>query len=281
MIVELQDNRVFLNHGPIQMSLDIWKKGERSMDIGKRVSEYIIDEFNRLIEYFPNLKKMRFYDEISSDYPDVLNKMISSVELLADDDMNILGAVAGSFSDIALEKALQLGATRVIINNGGDIALKDLNGEEIRVGIPTGNSSSSQIYVCVSGKDDISGICTSGMGGRSFTQGIATASVAFAKSASIADSCATYIGNKTNVEDNNIIRCLSEDIDSNTDIPGRLITLGYDNLNSRKKQIALLNGANAAEKLIEREVIIGSIICVEENILKIPDGFMVEKIINK
>jgi ApbE superfamily uncharacterized protein (UPF0280 family) len=278
MIGELQDKRIFLNHGPIQMALDIWAEDERVPSLAREVASYIISEFEKLAIYLPNLKKMGYYSEIDSSNPDVLNKMIASVNLLGDDDMNTLGAVAGSFSDIALEKALELGATRVIINNGGDIALKDLTGKKIKVGIPLGNSSKSQVVINIGKDDGIGGICTSGMGGRSFTKGIATAAVVFAKSASIADSCATHVANMTDVEDDSILRCLAEEIDSGTDIPGRIVTLGIKGLSTRQKHIALLNGATAAEKLIARDVIKGSIICIEDYVVKVPDNLLVERL---
>lgn len=236
MIERLQDERIFINHGPIQMVIDVSVKGKRNSEIGIKVGEHVLDQFNKLIQYIPVLKKMRIYRDTNNEFPEVLNSMIIAVEKSGYEELNTLGAVAGSFSDIALKKAIELGGTRVIINNGGDIALYDLEGKPIKVGIPyTNDEKKGQLVLNITKEQDIHGICTSGAGGRSFTKGIATAAVALASDAATADACATYLGNMTTVEDENIIRCLAEEIDSETDIRGQLVTLKVGKISEEKK----------------------------------------------
>ncbi|WP_352419338.1 UPF0280 family protein [Proteiniborus sp.] len=279
MIEMLQDNRVFVNHGPIQMVIDVSIEGKRVPEIGFKVGEYILDQFDKLVHYIPDLKKMRAYRNINNEFPKVLNKMIAAVEKCGYEELNTLGAVAGSFSDVALEKAIELGGTRVIINNGGDIALKDLKGKPIKVGIPyTKSNEKRQLVLTITEEQGIHGICTSGIGGRSFTKGIATAAVALASNAATADACATYIGNMTNVEDENIIRCLAEEIDSGTDIKGQLITLKVGKIRQEKKYKALLNGLKIAEDLYNNEIIKAAILCIDETIVKCPEDLSVESI---
>lgn len=279
MIEMLQDNRVFVNHGPIQMVIDVSIEGKRVPEIGFKVGEYILDQFDKLVHYIPDLKKMRAYRNINNEFPKVLNKMIAAVEKCGYEELNTLGAVAGSFSDVALEKAIELGGTRVIINNGGDIALKDLKGKPIKVGIPyTKSNEKRQLVLTITEEQGIHGICTSGIGGRSFTKGIATAAVALACNAATADACATYIGNMTNVEDENIIRCLAEEIDSGTDIKGQLITLKVGKIRQEKKYKALLNGLKIAEDLYNNEIIKAAILCIDETIVKCPEDLSVESI---
>lgn len=279
MIEKLQDERIFINHGPIQMVIDAYVKGERKAEIGLEAGRHVLDQFNKLIQYIPPLKSMRAYTSTSSRFPEVLNKMIIAVEKSGYNELNTLGAVAGSFSDIALEKAVELGATRVIVNNGGDIACTDLEGKSIKVGIPYATKDEKRQLILEIAKDEnIHGICTSGMGGRSFTKGIATAAVALASDAATADACATYLGNMTNVEDENIIRCLAEEIDSETDIKGQLITVKVNEISQEKKYRALLNGLNAAEDLYNRGIIEGAIICIEDIIVKCPESLKVESV---
>lgn len=275
MIQELEDKRVFINHGPIQMALDIKIDSKRCPELGFLTAEYVIEQFESLLTYMPELKAMRTFNKTNEEYPKVLNKMITAVNRCGDETINTLGAVAGSFSDTALEKALELGATRVIINNGGDIAFRDVSGEPIKVGIPLNrNLSKTQLVMEITEDMNIRGICTSGLGGRSFTKGIATAAVALASNAATADACATHLGNKTNVQDENITRCYAEEIDSGTDIPGQLVTLNVGNIGNKKIYKALFNGLNAAEKLYEKDIIKGAVLCISDNVIMIPENIV-------
>lgn len=276
MIEALKDGRIFIDHGPIQMVLDIKINEKIGKEIAFQTAKYVVEEFEKTLKYMPKLKKMRYFKETKKEYPEVLNQMIQAVERSGYEALNTLGAVAGSFSDIALKKALELGGTRVIINNGGDIALKDIEGRPFKVGIPyESNGEKKQLLLNIEDQN-IHGICTSGMGGRSFTKGIATAAIVCASDAATADACATYIGNKTNVEDSNILRSLAEEIDEGTDIKGQLVTLKVGRIGEKKKYKALLNGLNVAESLYNKDIIKGAIIIIGDTIVKCPESLKVE-----
>ncbi|MBP1925877.1 ApbE superfamily uncharacterized protein (UPF0280 family) [Sedimentibacter acidaminivorans] len=276
MIQQLPDNRVFIDHGPTQMVIDVYVGDKRVPEIGVITAERVISQLEELAVYLPQLSKMRTYRKTSDEFPKVLNKMIVAVEQSGYQELNTLGAVAGSFSDLALEYALELGGTRVIINNGGDLALTDLTGKDIKVGIPLyKDADKGQLILTITKEMNIHGICTSGIGGRSFTKGIATAAVALGENAAIADACATYLGNMTNIDDDNIVRCLAEEIDSGTDIPGQMVTLKVGQINEKNKYKALFNGLSAAEDLYKRGIISGAIICIGNDIVKFPDNLNV------
>lgn len=276
MIQQLPDNRVFIDHGPTQMVIDVYVGDKRVPEIGVITAERVISQLEELAVYLPQLSKMRTYTKTSDEFPKVLNKMIVAVEKSGCQELNTLGAVAGSFSDLALEYALELGGTRVIVNNGGDLALIDLAGKDIKVGVPLyKDENKGQLVLTITKDMNIHGICTSGIGGRSFTKGIATAAVALGENAAIADACATYLGNMTNVDDENIVRCLAEEIDSGTDIPGQMVTLKVGQINDRNKYKALFNGLSAAEDLYKRGIISGAIICIGNDIVKFPDNLNV------
>lgn len=277
MLEKLGEGKVFIDHGPIQMVITTYLHNKISEEIAMEVGAKVLEEFQQLSPLISNLKQMHYYGKPQENYPAVLNKMIVAVEKSGYKDLNTLGAVAGSFSDIALEKALELGATRVIINNGGDIALRDVQNHPIKVGIPySRREKKGQLILSLTGNEGIYGICTSGLGGRSFTKGIATAAVALAADAATADACATYIGNMTDVEDENILRCRAEEIDSETDIKGQMVTLKVGALSQKKKYKALMSGLNAAEELYTKGIIKGCIILIEDTIVKYPDDLEVE-----
>jgi len=267
---ELKDHRVFLEYGPIRMLMDISIQGRKQPELAFMVGLHVVDEFKKAREHMDILKGQNSIRAPIQSYPISVQKMLEAVKGVGDHTLTPLAAVAGAFSDVALEKAIELGAQRVIINNGGDIAFKDTKGYPLKVGIPI-NPSGSPLNLTIADKNT-RGVCTSGMGGRSFTKGIATAAVALAKTAALADACATYLGNETNVEDPNIVRCPAEKIDSETDIPGHQITLKVGFLSKKAVYTALLNGVKATEDLYQRDVIGGAVLCVKEQIVVIPSN---------
>ncbi|SHI32223.1 hypothetical protein SAMN02745751_00009 [Dethiosulfatibacter aminovorans DSM 17477] len=275
MLQILDESRTFLDYGPIQMVIDIRTNGKGQVKIAEKVAQDLIEQFNRMLVYMKIIKSHESY-RVMGEYPLVLNKMISAVNLLGDSSFSPLAAVAGSFSEYALERALKYGGERVIVNNGGDIALKDLTGKSFIVGIPIEDLTQG-LRIEITPEMKIEGICTSGLGGRSFTKGIATKAVALGQKASVADVCATYLGNMTNVDDPNIIRVPAEEIDEGTDIPGHLITVKVGKIDRQKKLMALLNGFEAAEGLVENSIITGAAIVLEKDILTIPEGIAVIK----
>ena len=270
----LDDDRVFINYGPIQMSVDCRINNVTDIEICKAVASEVLAEFERLVPYTENLKTMRFYNKQDEGFPWVLNKMIRAVNLSTYEELNTLGAVAGSFSQYAVKIGRELGSTKVIINNGGDIALHNVEDTEIKVGMPVKNGLT--LKTTIDKTMDIGGICTSGVSGRSFSKGIATFVTVFAAEASIADACATYIANMTNAEHENIIRCNAEEIDEGTDIKGQKITVKIGNIPENIKLLATLNGYEAAENLYNDEIIKGAVICVDDTVMKIPQDLDIE-----
>lgn len=278
MIEVMNDQRVFLNHGPIQMVLDISSMGFKQPKIAINVANSVLRQFEHMLHYIEEAKTLRFESEIPDYYPEVLKKMMSAVRLLGDESYTPLAAVAGAFSEYALERALEQGVGRVIINNGGDIALRDLEGNLIMVGIPLSDDpNGGRLEISITDDMDIRGICTSGIGGRSFTKGIADKAVALGYKASVADVCATYIGNKTNVDDKGIVRAYAEEIDSGTDLRGHLVTLKIGDMKRENKLKALLNGFEAAEILYTSGIIKGGVVVIGEDIMVVPDQIAVIK----
>lgn len=264
MIWEKDDQSVALSYGPMQMKLDISVHGRKQPELGFVVAGYLIEQLKQLSEYMPQLKAMRAFEGPRPMYPPVLNKMIAAVGQIGDPELNTLSAVAGAFSETALNMALKLGASRVIVNNGGDIAMRDVTGAPIFLGIRRDIREDKPAMVLKADEQQrIFGACTSGFGGRSFTKGIASAVTVLAQTASAADACATYIANRTNADDPHILRCRADEIDSGTDIPGQTVTMKIGAVSARCKQEALSNGVTAARMLYDSSIIKGAVIFVK------------------
>jgi ApbE superfamily uncharacterized protein (UPF0280 family) len=157
------------------------------------------------------------------------------------------------------------GATKVIVDNGGDIALRLREGETARVGLKTAIDAGNLAYVIpIDAEMGVGGLATSGLGGRSFTKGIASAATVLAENASLADAAATVLGNFTNVEDPRIVRALAETLYPETDIAGEWVTLRVGALSPERTEEALQNGLKKARALVERCLIKGALIAVKQ-----------------
>jgi ApbE superfamily uncharacterized protein (UPF0280 family) len=189
--------------------------------------------------------------------------MVLATQAMEDPGLTPLAAVAGATADLVADFLLQRGATKVVVNNGGDIAIRVREGESARVGLCL-DISKHEVNSYVTVAQDC-GICTSGFGGRSFTLGIADSVVALSNRASVADAAATRVGNKTTILSPKIIREKAKFIHADTDIPEERVTVSIGDLTGPEIRRALRNGRAEALNLIKKELIWGAVLAVKGN----------------
>jgi hypothetical protein len=210
------------------------------------------------------IKKKSQVLEIEEDFPDVVRRMIEATKKMEETDLTPLAAVAGTTADMVADFMFSRGGTKIIVDNGGDIAIRLREGEVARVGIKTEIDAKQPTYlISIDSTMGIGGVATSGLGGRSFTKGIASAATVISESASFSDAAATVIGNFTNVEDPNITRSLAEKIYPDTDIAGEWITVKVGRLCEEKIEKALTNGLSKANSICEKGLIKGAFIALQ------------------
>jgi len=161
----------------------------------------------------------------------------------------------------------------VIVNNGGDIALRLAEGYSAEVGVAPAIGTPPTHILSVRAADGIGGVATSGLGGRSFTKGIATAAVVAAKTAALADACATSIGNATFAAHPAIKLVRAEAVDPLTDIAGHLVVGQVGPLPPEIVQEALLNGWRRAEECRRLGLIQGMALFIGNFGVMIPESF--------
>jgi hypothetical protein len=115
----------------------------------------------------------------------------------------------------------------------------------------------------------IGGVCTSGLGGRSLTLGIASAAVALSPSASLADGAATLLGNVTYIDSPKVKRMLAESIYPDTDVRGLMVVTEVEPLSDEEIEKALSLGEKKAQELLNKQVITGAFIAVQGDTRKI------------
>lgn len=267
----LKDGVVLVDHGPMRMLIFVWARGRPLTDLameGGRVAFKVLAE---LALFHAVIKKKTVELEVKRGYPDVVKRMIHATQEMGEPDLTPLAAVAGASSDVVADFIISRGGTKVIVDNGGDIAIRLKEGEVVRVGIKTEIDAEKPSYVVsFDSTMCLGGVATSGLGGRSFTKGVASAVTVVAPNASLADAAATVIGNFTNVQAPAIVRSRAETLYPDTDIPGEWVTTKVGALSPQKVHEALRNGLKKAEEISQKGLIRGAFIALQGEALWTP-----------
>ncbi len=262
-ILILDDQVVLVECGPMRMFIDGSYQGERQPDICIRAGEAAIGFLEQIAKDRDSLKLPA--KDLGSAPEGLLTKIMWSAAYVVDaSDLTPMAAVAGTIADATADFLAESGLTRVIINNGGDLAVRLEEGEEIWVGIrPDVNKHRITHRLLINYKMGIGGICTSGLGGRSFTRGVASAVTILANRAAIADAAATAIANATYIQNSEVHREIADKIDPDTDLKGLEVTTYVGKLSDNQIELAIEQGITRSEELIQRGIIKGACVAVK------------------
>jgi hypothetical protein len=203
--------------------------------------------------------------EVDEPRPNSLvHRMWEASRLVGDPDLTPMASVAGAIADATADFLESEGMSRVVVNNGGDVALRLKDPERLYVGIrPDVGDSAMAHRVLVTADMGVRGVTTSGLGGRSFTRGVASAATVFAATAARADAAATAVANATYVESECVVQSLAESIQPDTDLPGVAVTTSVGDLSTDEIEQALGQGVARAEELALRGLIYGACLFVK------------------
>lgn len=258
---------VRVEYGPVSMTIRAEAGGAPCTRAAVAGAEAAVANLNALARFRPVAKRPIVAVEEKEAYPEVLRRMIRAARLTGAEDVTPMVAVAGAMAEMVAEAAVAAGARTVIVDNGGDIALVVEPGRTVRVGVAQDVTSKKvRLVVPVQATEGIGGICTSGLGGRSFTKGVATAAVAVGRSAAVADACATLLANSTLVDDPAVEQALAETIDPDTDIAGHLVTVRVGELPPQAVAVALEQGLRQGREFMARGLLVGVIVVVQGQI---------------
>ena len=259
---------VLVDYGPMRMFVSVFENGRPMVDLAQEGAHLAIGVLADLANFLPVIKKKVQGLEVKEKIPEVVQKMIEATKRMEEPDLTPLAAVAGAASDVVADFIFRQGGTKVIIDNGGDIAIRLREDEVATVGVKTEiHATRPMVLLSIHSSSGIGGVATSGLGGRSFTKGIASAATVLSENAAFADAAATVVGNFTNVGDSGIRRSLAERIYPDTDIAGEWVTTGIGRLSAGKIDEALRNGLSKANSLCERGLIKGSLVAVKDRIV--------------
>lgn len=272
MFMVLNPYMAVLDVGPVQMSIRAERKGQPLGREWRKLEQLVSDWLGDLKRYLEEACKPWTQVKDTSHCPKVFRLMHDAVRSTSEPTLTSMAAVAGTISEMVCNYLTERGATKVLVNNGGDIAVHLGDGESTRVGIIPRLGAQPSHYVQLSSASAIKGIATSGFGGRSFTRGIADAAVALAAKPSIADACATVLANAVNVESPLIERRQARELDPATDIPNLWVTTKILPLPGETRDCALANGMEKAREMVDSKLLFGAILFLAGKMVEYPQG---------
>ena len=270
-IASIDSECVWVECGPMRLVIRAWDEKQPIIKLARRAAEESISYLERIARCRPLLSRpIPDIEDLPED--ELVRGMIRSARAIGDLDLTPMAAVAGTIADAVADWLVEQGATRVIVDNGGDIAIRLARGETAAVGVRPRVTSPliSHVIHLDSGRSTW-GVTTSGMGGRSFTRGIASAVTVLAADASMADAAATAVANACFVEDKGITQLPAEKLDPNSDLADTRVTTGVGPLSLGAIRKAVENARHKAENLFQKDLIIGAFIALG-SVCTVTDG---------
>jgi ApbE superfamily uncharacterized protein (UPF0280 family) len=253
--------RLHMQHGPIDLIIEAFGPAdERRAAYGQAAACFdgllatLVDELDLL---------RRPIAEITTEPAGpVARRMAAACRPHAGVFVTPMAAVAGAVADEVLAAMIAGRAlARAYVNDGGDIALHLAPGERFDAGL-VGDLAQPAIdgIATIDAALPVRGIATSGRGGRSLSLGIAEAVTVLACNAAAADVAATLIANAVDVDDRAIERRPATDLDADSDLGARLVTVAVGPLAAGAVDRALDAGAAYGKRLLRAGLIHGAVL---------------------
>lgn len=247
----LPDGRVFVDYGPTSMVITARLQGEPQVELAKAAFPLIQEVLGEVARALPTLRQYP-KDGDFSQLEGLPRVMAEAVLATGEETLTPMAAVAGTVADAVADWIFARGADMVAVNNGGDVALRLGPGQQMRMGIlPELDGKISQV-ITIRAEDGIGGVCTSGLGGRSLTRGIASSVTVFSRRCALADACATHIANCSYIDSPRVHTCLAGELEPESDIASLRIVHQVEPLEEFEIQRGLEQVRQEAEQQLTR-----------------------------
>ncbi len=276
----LQENRLHLHHGPI----DIIAHVEAPDEIRKRLYESASKRLSTVLEELVSeldLLKLPWSKNHPEPRGSIARKMLNAVNgsmRFITPMAAVAGAVAEEIMETMILEANSIDTSlesirRMYVNNGGDISFWLNSGDSFTIGVVE-NTETPELNtkVCLPYESPVRGVATSGWRGRSQSLGIADAVTVLASSSANADAAATLIANDVNAEYPGIVRKPACEVKDDSDLGMRLVTVDVPQLPERIISQALQCGAQTVRELISKEKINSAYLSLQKQTLIIENN---------
>lgn len=241
--------RLHLQHGPIDLIVEAFGAPGEVQAAYEQAAEAFKPVLNRLVECLAVLRNpLQTGENLNGP---VATRMADAVRPHDNIFVTPMAAVAGAVADHILA-ALTAGRDleRAYVNNGGDIALHLTPSTAFSAAVVNRPDAPAIDGVAeITHAMPVRGIATSGWRGRSLSLGIADAVTVLAPTAAAADVAATLIANAATADDPAIRRQPATDVDPDSDLGDRLVTVDVGPLTPRTVEKALAAGQSAANAM--------------------------------
>lgn len=250
MAAVLPGGRLHLQHGPIDILAEAFGASAGVRAAHARAGARFATVLQELVAELPELRS-----EGPAVEGVIARRMAEAVAPFRPAFITPMAAVAGAVAEEVLAALVGPGITRAYANNGGDIALWLAPGERLTCALAV---SGGLDRVTLASTDPVRGIATSGWRGRSFSLGIADAVTVLARTAALADAAATMIANAVDLDLPDIQRRPASEMQCDSDLGKRLVTVAVPVLTPDDRAKALEAGLRAAEGFRARGLIEGA-----------------------
>lgn len=246
----LDGDRLHLSHGPIDVVLRGFGPPEAVIAAEAAAARRFRTILGELVAELPALRQPVAADRVPQGA--VARRMQAACAPFAAEGIFVtaMAAVAGAVADelLAAMRAAAPGLTRAYVNDGGDIAVFVAPDQRMTIALAAEPFPGTVFdgALDIGASDGIGGVATSGRQGRSFSLGIADAVTVLARDAATADAAATLIANAVNIDSPAITRRPARDLDPDSDLGERPVTVAVGPLAAAEIAAALEAGAARA-----------------------------------
>jgi len=233
----LPDGRLHLQHGPIDIVAESFGEAGAVRAGYIRAAARFATVLEELVAELPALRSEGVAVEGR-----IARRMAAAVAPFRPAFITPMAAVAGAVAEEVLAALTGPGIARAYANNGGDIALWLAKGERLTCALAADGGRATIRHA-----DPVRGIATSGWRGRSFSLGIADAVTVLAQTAAMADAAATMVANAVDLDHPGIRRRPARELQWDSDLGDRLVTVAVPPLSPEERAQALDAGLRAAE----------------------------------
>lgn len=258
----LPGDRLHLQHGPIDLIIDA--RGDSAVVREAHAAAWCRFQavLAELVAELPVLRgAIRKPDSCPLAGP-ISRRMWSACRPFHRPFITPMAAVAGAVADEIAAFYRVDGIQKAFVNNGGDIAIHLAQGQATRMavipeagGIPSQELLSPRLTINVNANDPVRGVATSGWRGRSFSLGIADSATILADTAAAADAAATVVANAVDIPHPGIVRRRARELQPDSDLADRLVTVHVPELSRADVARALALGHRRALQLIRSKLI--------------------------
>lgn len=251
--------RLHLHHGPIDLVVEAFGAKPEVAAAREQAARFFDGVLHRLVDELRLLRTpaSRIREEPGGP---VARRMTAAVRRHGGVFVTPMAAVAGAVADATLAAMTEHRVLkRAYVNNGGDVALHLTEGERFTVGlVPDVAAPALGGRAEIPFESPVRGIATSGWRGRSMSLGIADSVTVLAATAANADVAATLIANAVDVDHPAVRRVPAVELDPDSDLGGRPVTVDVGVLDPASVDRALERGADAARTMQARGRIVAA-----------------------